>query len=161
MLPAYVRNYQFAALRGTPDVLDRLLRGTNSASSVWDATPDPARFTLREMLAHIADWEPIFLDRLKRTVELDEPVLQGYDEGQIALERDYAHSEPLMNLQRFREGRETLVDYLQSLPDSAWDRVGRHTELGPITLEGLLSLIVGHDGYHTAQVVQWLSASED
>lgn len=161
MLPAYVRNYQFSALRGNPDVLDRLLGGIPTHSSVWDARPDPARFTLREMLAHIADWEPIFLDRLKRTVEQDEPMLQGYDEGQIAIERDYAHSDPLANLKRFREGRETLLVFLQGLPDGVWDRVGRHTEIGPISLEGLLSLVVGHDGYHTAQVVQWLTASEN
>ena len=56
------------------------------------------------MLAHLADWEPIFLERFQRTRREAEPILPDYDEGRIALERDYAHSDPLANLARFRTG---------------------------------------------------------
>jgi uncharacterized damage-inducible protein DinB len=160
MFPVNVRKYQFATLTGTPDVLDHLLSQVPADSPVWDARPDPERFTIREVLAHIADWEPIFLERVTRTAEMERPPLQGYDEGQFAIDRDYAHSDPHANLKRFRQGRETLIAFLRSQPDTAWDRVGVHTELGPITLEGQLGLIVGHDGYHTAQIVQWLQSAE-
>jgi uncharacterized damage-inducible protein DinB len=160
MFPARVHYYQLSAMTGTPDVLYRLLSEYPPNSPVWDHRPDPERFTLREVLAHIADWEPIFLERVSRAVEMTEPTLQGYDEGQFAIDRDYAHSDPHANLKRFRQGREALVAYLRDLPDTAWDRIGHHSELGPITVEAQLSLIVGHDGYHTAQAVQWLASAE-
>lgn len=160
MFPVNVHKYQFFALSGTPDVLERLLSGYASDASVWDARPDPARFTLREVVAHLADWESIFLERLTRTAGLEEPTLQGYDEGQFAIERDYAHSDPHANLGRFRAGRQDLLRFLDNLPDTAWDRIGKHSEIGLITLEAQVALIVAHDGYHTAQVVQWLSATE-
>lgn len=160
MLPAAVKRYLLAGLTGTPDVLDSLLNNLPPDDPAWDRRPDPERFTIREVLAHLADWEPIFLERLTRVRDHQpEPVLQGYDEGRIALERDYAHSDPLENLSRFRQGRTAVMLFLRTTEDADWQKAGRHTEVGPITLEQLAVLIVGHDGYHAQQIALWLADS--
>src|SRR5205823_12464234 len=102
---------------------------------VWDFRPDPDRFTLREMVAHLADWEPIFMERFQRTRSETEPRLPDYDEGKIAIERDYAHSDPIANLARFRAGRASLVTFLQSLDDADWERTGDREPYGPMRSE--------------------------
>lgn len=158
MLHFYAKRYVLSALEGTPDVLEQLLRGVSAEDPAWDRRPDPERFTIREVLAHLADWEEVFLDRLTRTREQEEPVLQGYDEGQVALDRDYAHQDSYANLARFRKGREKLIAFLRSMNDAEWGRIGRHTEIGPISLESQAALICGHDGYHTWQIAQWLKS---
>lgn len=158
MLPSNARKYLLAALAASPDVYDRLLKDVPAEDTVWDVRPDPDRFTIREAVAHMADWEEVFLDRLTRTREQDEPTLQGYDEGQFAIDRDYAHQGARPNLTRFREGREKIVAFFHSLQPEEWERIGHHTEVGPISLEAHGVLILGHDGYHAQQVVQWLAA---
>jgi len=156
MLPPAPRKYMLTGLAGTPDVLDGFLKAIPSSDPIWDHRPDPQRFTLREIVAHLADWNPIFLERLTRTRDENEPVLEDIDEGQIAIEHDYAHTDPQESLARFRETRTALVAFLNALPEPAWERVGIRPPLGPLPIYAQAVLILGHDGYHTQQVAQWL-----
>ena len=157
MLPPAVRKYLLAALEGTPDLLDHLLKSLPADDPCWDHRPDPQRFTLREVTAHLADWEPIFLERTARMRDENEPFIEDIDEGQVAIDQDYAHSDPHAGLARFREGRAALIAFLRTLPESAWERVGHREIVGTISIEGQAVMILGHDGYHTRQIVQWLA----
>ena len=44
------------------------------------ARPIAGKWTSMEVVAHLADWEPIGADRMKRTLALDRPLLLGADE---------------------------------------------------------------------------------
>ena len=61
MMNERTRHYLLLDLESAPDVLARLLADM-SDPAVYDRTPDPDRFTLREMVAHLADWEAVFLN---------------------------------------------------------------------------------------------------
>ena len=108
MLPERIRLYLLRGLETTPDLLDRLL-GDVSDPAAYDRRPDPERFTLREVLAHLADWEEVFRRRLRQTLDEDNPKLLGLDEGKLAVERDYAHADPVECRARFRRGRAELL----------------------------------------------------
>ncbi len=157
MLPERTRHYLLLDLDSAPDVLARMLQGVTDPA-VFDARPDPARFTLREMVAHLADWEAVFLRRLTTTCDEENGVLQGLDEGQVALDHDYAHADPSECLARYKSGRAAIVAFLRGLSADQWQRVGNHTELGPVTLETQAVLIAVHDGYHRQQTLAWLAA---
>ena len=156
--PRPALRYVLMGLEGTPDVLERLLHEQPSDGAGWDFHPDPERFTLREVVAHLADWDPIFRERMERMRDENNPALPDRDEGKIALERDYAHSDPLDNLARFRRERAQTIAMLRGLPPNAWDRPGLREALGPMTIESLAVMILGHDGYHTRQIAQWVAA---
>lgn len=156
MLPKKVHTYLLGALEGAPDLFDALLRGMTDAEA--DRRPDPARFTLREALAHLADWEDVLRGRLTQTRDEDRPILQGLDEGQWAVDRDYAHADWREQARLYRERRRQMVDLLHALSPAQWERVGNHTELGPITLEAQAVLVSAHDAYHLQQIAQWRSS---
>lgn len=156
MLPEKVFQYLLIDLDSAPEVLTRLLSSV-TAPDTWDRRPDPDRFSLREMVAHLADWEGVFLGRLKQTRDEENAMLQGLDEGQIAIDHDYAHAEPQECLARYRTGRTQIVDLLRRLSPEQRERVGAHTEVGPISLEAQAVLIAAHDGYHRRQAVEWLA----
>lgn len=158
MLPPYGRSYVLTGISATPDVLEGFLLSLAPGDSLWDFRPDPERFTLREVVAHLADWEDVWLQRLGRTIHEDEPLLAWLDEGQIAVDRDYAHSDPHAGLARFRHGRQQVLELLGVAPESAWGRVARREQVGPMSFEDQVVLILAHDGYHNKQVVEWLSA---
>ncbi len=155
---SFVMKYVLTGLAATPAVLDRLLGSLGSADLAWDVRPDPERFSLREMIAHLADWEPIFLNRCMRTRDEDNPILEDIDEGQLAVDHDYAHSDPLLSLARFREGRAKLSMMLGALPDDGWARGAIRYDL-PVNISDIVLMILGHDGYHTKQTIEWLSAA--
>lgn len=154
MLPDKARYYLLHGLESAPVVVERML--ADSVNVDYDRRPDPERFTLREVLAHLADWEPIWLERVRRMAEEDEPRLPGYDEGLLAIDHDYAHADPNEQLARFKSGRVALVDYLRNLPVESWARRGIHSEWSELTIFHMAVLILGHDGYHTKQVAEWL-----
>ena len=160
MMPPVVRKYLISALSGTPDVVERLLKDVHADDPRWDFRPDPQRFTLREIVAHLADWEPIHLERISRIQEEENPILPDMDEGKMALDNDYSHSDPHGSLEWLRGGRQKLVQQLDMMNPEQWTRPGFRETIGDITIEVLVAFIVAHDGYHTRQVAQWLVLAE-
>lgn len=145
-MPAkYVANYVISGLEAAPDAQALLCERVTD----WDARPlGEDRFSVRESLAHLADWEPIWLMRARRTLAEDVPNLPGIDEGELAIQNDYASSDPLESLRRYREGRKELVAFFRSLSESDWHRKFVRDEVGEVTLFELASMVLGHDGYH-------------
>jgi len=156
MNPA-VRTYVKSGLSATPLVVGTLLQHLTLESEEWDKRPDPERFSLREVVAHLADWEPIWLERFVRINDEDEPILPGIDEGEIAIERNYSKQDPLVNIQRFLGGRASLLAHLSQLTGDQWNRAGvRSAPINRIAADDLAAMILGHDGYHLEQIVEWL-----
>lgn len=148
--PAALLNYIVTGLEATPIVLKKLLSDVDD----WDKTLGPERFSLREMVAHLADWDPILIQRIERTRDEDHPFLPSVDEGQVAVDRDYANSNPVSNLERFQQGRAELVSLVKSLPADAWNRTANREFIGDVDMFQLVALILGHDAYHLKQAAE-------
>lgn len=148
----YAQNYLFTALESAPDLFDTLLHGLTEEEA--DRRPDPERFTIREIMAHLADWEPVFLGRLHRICAENVPVLEGYDEGQWAIDHDYAHTDPLAQSRLFRARRAEMVAFLRERSPADWQRRGDRPEIGMVTVEAIALLIPLHDLYHLRQIAQ-------
>ena len=149
-LPVYARDYLIDALAGTPLILEKLLSGV--PDETIDARPDADRFTLREVAAHLADWEPIWHERITRMRTEDMPFLHNVDESELALRNRYSESDIEESLQRFRTGRSQLVELLRQIGDQEWDRKGNRERAGIMTIYQLAVLVLSHDGYHLKQV---------
>ena len=160
MLPPFVREYALTALAGTPDVLERLLADVAPADPVWDRRPDPDRFTLREIVAHLADWNGIFLERIMRARDEDRPILLFRSAEDVARDHGSFQAAPAASLARFRVGRVEMMPVLQTLAPEQWERAGTlpgHPKArGEISIEAWIVQIVGHDGYHMRQIAEWL-----
>jgi hypothetical protein len=152
-IPGQVVSYLLHPLAGMPQTITTLLNGVTPAE--LDARPYPERFTLREAVAHLADWEGIWLGRIQKIAAEESPFLPSYDEGQWAIDHDYAHSNFEEQMVRIVAGREALVAYLRELEMPAWQRIGQHGELGAISLFELAVIVTGHDGYHVQQILDY------
>lgn len=159
LTPEYVRSYVLHGLAATPHTFDTLLTGITD--SELDARPDPVRFTLREVVAHMADWEGIWLVRIRRIATEDTPTLPGYDEGQWAIDHDYAHSDYREQLDKLASGRAQLVEYLRSLDGATWNRAGDRPEVGRMTIFEMAAMVLGHDGYHVRQILDYRGLGGD
>jgi uncharacterized damage-inducible protein DinB len=152
-IPERVRAYSIQAMEATPKVLARLLHDITGVEA--DRRPNSERFTIREAVAHLADWEPIWLGRLRSIVEEEKPFLPGYDEGQFAIEHDYANADPIEQAMIFATGRAALVAYVANVPLELWNRLGHHGEMGDIRFGEFITLLLAHDGYHLKQIVEF------
>lgn len=164
MLLPFVRDYTLTAITGTPDVLERLLDGIASTDSVWDRRPDPERFTLREIAAHLADWNGVWQERITRIRDEEEPRLVVRRPDDVGRESGSFLAAPADSLLRFRASRAELLPILRSLEGAQWERageiIGHPSASGMVSIESWLLVILGHDGYHLRQIAEWLKASQ-
>ncbi len=121
---------------------------------LWDHRTDEDRFTLRESIAHLADWEPIFRKRIQDSVEVPGMTINAYDEGQRAIDLGYAESDPLEQVQLFADERAETVRLVNAIVD--WSGSVIHPEIGTLTTEDVVNTMVGHDVYHLEHLTQFL-----
>jgi hypothetical protein len=153
-----VRYYLIQGLTATPTVFTHLMG--YATKPMWDKRPDPVRYTLREVAAHVADWEGVWFERLEKMRIQEKPTIQGYDPDDFLKRNNYAQIEVGTSLKRFQEGRAKLLKTFEGLELMQWDRTGNHTERGLITIHDLAQIILGHDGYHLKQVAEWIEKTK-
>lgn len=124
--------------------------------SRYDEKTDPDRFSLREAIAHLADWEPFFFERIQQAAEVDGYEIVPYDESQIAIENHYETQNVQEALQRFREQRMKTVAYCRTLTEEQLDRKVLHPEVGIMRVSDIINQMSGHDLYHIEHLTQYL-----
>jgi uncharacterized damage-inducible protein DinB len=110
--------------------------------------PIPGRWSVLEVVCHLADFDPILADRLKRVVAEDKPTLLGADHNRFATTLAYHQRDLEEELSIISLTRSQLARIFRTLPESVLERVGVHNERGPLTLEQLLRLASNHIPHH-------------
>lgn len=148
--------YLISALETTPQLLDFQLR--RIGKDHWDHRLSPDRFSVREVVAHLADWEPLLRNRIQAAVETPSVTLEVWDEGERALWGNYATSHPEEELRKLIAERAVTVDYVRSLDRERLQRTAAHPERGVLSASELAHMIPCHDLYHILQFEQTLES---
>lgn len=90
---------------------------------------------------------------MKKVIAEDNPVLTVWDQDRWAQHLNYIEWDVKETLVLFGLLRNSMANILASLPDSAWERRGRHEERGNLTLSELLQDANRHCKHHLAQIV--------
>jgi len=155
----------FEALAAFPAALEKHYALFPAASvhwkpASWDGVPSEA-FTAIEQVCHVRDIEiEGYQVRFRRTLAEDRPLLASIDSESLALQRDYAHSDAGIALQRFRAARAQTLELLRGVDDSQWRRPAEFAGYGPVTLRALVHYLCSHDQQHLAGL-QWLLGKLD
>lgn len=145
-------------LAGTPDELERLVR--HAPPAVLRRPEAPGRWSVGEVLAHLADSELVWAYRLRMVLGQDRPSLTGYDQDAWAARLSYADVDPSISLERFEFARRWNLALLDRQSAGALDRVGVHAERGKESVRHMIRLYAGHDLVHVAQIQRILSTHQ-
>ena len=157
-MTSFARSYIWRGLESNARVIQYLLRDVAGDSTQWDARPDAERFSLREVLAHLNDYDSVSRDRFERMIRDDKPELENWDESEAA--KHYDARDPLHQIENLLVSRQELATWLEGLSDGEWMRTGTRPKVGDFTVEDGAALMVAHDAYHIAQITQWLDATK-
>jgi uncharacterized damage-inducible protein DinB len=116
--------------------------------------PIPGKWSILEVVCHLADFEPIQADRMKRVVAEERPTLIGADENRYAATLAYHDRDLHEELAIIENTRAQLVRILRTQPESVLQRVGVHNERGPLTLEKLLQITTNHIPHHVQFILE-------
>lgn len=129
-----------------PEALRRAVAGMTREQ--LQARPVPGKWTTQEVVCHLADFEPILADRMKRVIAEERPQLIGADENRFAAALSYHERDLAEELAVVEQTRRQMVRILRTLQPDALGRVGVHNQAGPKTLEQLLTGAVNHLPHH-------------
>lgn len=142
-------------LEATPDLLRGLMSELTPEDACWKPAPD--RFSIAEVLAHLSHSEGhCYRMRLDRFLNEDRPEFEP-DDAQMYLDL-YRDADPEDSFDHFEEQRETNIEFLRTLPESAGERVALHKSAGEITLSHMLHEWTLHDLGHVRQVAELVRA---
>jgi uncharacterized damage-inducible protein DinB len=115
-----------------------------------DARPVPGKWSTREVVCHVADYEPVYADRMKRVIAENEPVISGGSPDAMAARLAYASRDIEEELALIELVRKQMARILRALQPEDFQRRGIHDKRGPTTLAELVERITGHIPQHVA-----------
>ena len=142
------------------DQLERFRRGaelvavtiTGAAGAELDFAPEPGKWSIRQIVAHLADSELVGAARFRAIIAEDNPRIEAFDQDAWTKNLDYARRKPSQALETFRRIRTENYELLKDLPEPAFERAGIHSQRGPVTLKQFLQGFAEHAESHAAQL---------
>ena len=119
--------------------------------------PAPGKWSVREILAHLADCEIVIGWRLRSIVANNGAKLQAFDQNRWAAAFKYEQLSPTDSLELFEVNRRGNLTLLRSLDPGLMENFGMHDERGRESVSHLIRLNAGHDLNHLRQVEALLS----
>ena len=132
--------------RRGPELLAVVLTGVFGEEE--DFASAPGKWSVRQIVAHLADVELVAAHRYRQVIAEDNPTLVAMNQDAWAANLDYARRKPKQSLETFRRLRAENYELLKGLPGPAFERCGNHTERGRMTLLELLEGYAEHVESH-------------
>jgi hypothetical protein len=119
----------------------------------------PGKWSVVEVVQHLADSELVFGFRLRMILTEDRPALQGYDQDRWASGLGYRDVPLDLALWQLRGLRIPHLRIARSLSPEQLEREGMHSERGPESVGHLMKLMAAHDLVHRRQIERILAAA--
>ncbi len=118
------------------------------SNDLLDARPIAGKWSTRQVVCHVADFEPIYADRMKRVIAEQCPTFFGGDPDIFAAGLAYEKRSVAQEIELIAAVRQHVATILRELRADDFARTGNHAEAGPMTLEKLLRNITQHIPHH-------------
>jgi hypothetical protein len=103
-------------------------------TEIWQFRPAPDRWTIHEIVVHIADSEANSYVRCRRLLAEPGSTVIGYDEWLWAKALDYHGQSTAEALELFKWLRRMSYTLIKDQPETVWANTVNHSESGPMTI---------------------------
>jgi len=149
-LNAEVRKQKIESYGKAFDLLVSALR--EFPQGMWQYRPAAERWTIHEIIVHIADSEANSYLRCRRFIAEPGSAILGYDEEKWARALDY-HAQSVRDaLELFKWLRRKSTILIQNQPDAVWANTIFHSENGIMTMDDWLDVYERHIPEHIEQM---------
>jgi hypothetical protein len=149
----------FSVLATTPRRIGKLLRGATNKK--LKGKPAPGKWSIGEILAHMADTELTFGFRMRLVLGSNGTRIQAFDQDVWATNFRYERQDPRASFDAYRTQREHNLRLLRLLPRGMWTYYGMHEERGKETIKRMTEMVAGHDLNHLKQIEKILRGNAD
>ena len=114
--------------------------------------PAPGKWSIAEILAHLADDELILAYRMRTVLVAPGVEIVSFDQNRWADALRYREIPARASLATFEAVRQWNLEAMKTLTPELWDRFGVHEERGRESIRDMALLYAGHDINHSNQI---------
>ena len=144
-----------AVQAATAERLAQLIEGVST--SELRRRPAPDKWSVREIIAHLADGEIVGGFRVRFILGSPGSPVVAYDQDKWVTSGHYDKRNPQKSAELFRVLREANLALLESLEPDDWKQYGIHSERGKESIEHIVRMFAGHDVNHLRQIEKILA----
>ena len=137
------------------DVAFTLADDAATISAIVRRTPDArlrevriGDWTAKEVIGHLADMAEVYAERVRRCVAEDRPALPNVDQDAVHAERKNNDADGMALSKRLQAAHAAIVQTLGR--PGASDRIGVHSERGPLTAGWFAAYQARHSHEHVS-----------
>lgn len=153
------KNEIYDVLRGYLDGVEALVDATKDVTQEQlDWKPSPEKWSIRQIVAHLADVELVYVHRIRKTIAEASPLLTAFDQD-AWVNTLFANEvsvnvaiDVIRSLRRFNEAA------LRNVSEEAFTRTGQHETDGPFTAFDMLAKLNQHLYHHIDQITHLRNA---
>jgi hypothetical protein len=141
------------------DPLQRYARGASvvrealfGADAATISRPGPQGWSVRDVLAHMADTEMVRCTRIRFILAEEEPLLVRFDEEMWKRRLHYLWRSPEASIALFDQLRFTMLEILRQLDMKSWEKFGVTPDGERLSVGELLIRGANHSDEHAAQI---------
>lgn len=149
-----------------PDLLDGLGRSGHILSQFVNTIPadkmnlrrGEGLWTIAEHVSHLAQVQPMLLERLQRFMNEDRPEFVPYIPGGDETETEPPYMEQNAALESFMHHRKEQITLLEKAVDTDWQKTATHPQYELYSLYILVRHMLMHDHWHMYRMEElWLT----
>ena len=116
--------------------------------------PSPGKWNIHENIAHLAKYQPVFIDRIRKILTNEEPAFEVYkaeDDDEFEI---YCAFTTYELLKKISSDREVIFHLITHLPVDKLDRIGTHPKYGKLTISEWTEFFLLHEAHHLLTIFQ-------
>jgi len=116
--------------------------------------PSPGKWNIHENIAHLAKYQLVFIDRIRKILAIEEPAFGAYraeDDKEFEIYRAFTTYELL---KRISSDREVIFHLITHLPANKLERTGTHPKFGKLTISEWTEFFLLHEAHHLLTIFQ-------
>jgi hypothetical protein len=106
------------------------------------------KWSIHENIAHLAKYQPVFIDRVRRILAIDEPEFEIYKAEEDDEFEIYCAFTTYELLKKISSDREIIFHLITHLPPDKLERTGSHPQYGKLTVLDWTEFFLLHEAHH-------------
>ena len=147
-------HYLARGLQLNPTTISRLLRQLDS--TMIDDKLSPERFSPREVIAHLADFQTVIRFMMETAVKTPGATVPRWHEDQEAISKNYAAWDLDESISKFEAERRETMEFLYQISEEDLKKTVDYESIRVFSVIDLAILELGHDCYHIEQLTEYL-----
>ncbi len=114
----------------------------------------PTKWNIHELIAHLARYQTVFMDRIKKMLNENQPLITRYKAEEDPQFDDWRKKSTIDLIQRLNADRQVIINQVMHLSEAHLQRAGVHTKYGEMNILEWVDFFLHHEGHHCFIIFQ-------